>query len=84
MEMRRSVRQFILENFYVGAAELEDDTSLIAAGLIDSTGMLELIAFLESEFAIRIADDEATPENLESVARIVSYVTRKQGTSAAA
>ena len=84
MDIARRVRQFVVENFYVDAAEVADDTLLITSGLVDSTGMLELITFLESEFAIRIADDEATPENLESVARIVSFVTRKQGSSAAA
>ncbi len=84
MDIARRVRQFVVENFYVDAEEVAVDTLLITSGLVDSTGMLELISFLEAEFAIRIADHEATPENLESVARIVSFVARKQGSSAAA
>jgi acyl carrier protein len=73
------VRQFIRENFYVSdAMELADDASLIAAGVIDSTGVLELIAFLEGEYAIAIAEAEITPENLETIDRIASFVTRKQ------
>jgi acyl carrier protein len=59
------------------------DDSLGGRGIVDSTGMLEIIAFLESEFGIRISDSETTPENLESIARIAAFVGRKQGKSAA-
>jgi acyl carrier protein len=79
VEIEQRVRQFIGENFYLSdAMELAGDASLIAGGVIDSTGVLELIAFLESEYAIRIAEDEVTPENLETVERIVHFVTRKR------
>ena len=73
------VRQFIGENFYISdAQQVSADDSLIAAGVIDSTGVLELIAFLESEYAIAIAEDEVTPENLETIGRIASFVSQKQ------
>ena len=79
MNVNERVRQFVVENFYVpDPAEIQDDTSLVSSGVIDSTGMLEMIAFLEHEFAIRIADHEMTPANLESIARIGAFVERKK------
>lgn len=74
------VRQFIAENFFVSdPSTLEDDVSLITSGFVDSTGLLEVIAFLEAEFGIRIADDETVPENLETIGRIATFVGRKTG-----
>ena len=79
MNVQARVKQFIVENFYVSdPAELTADTSLITGGYIDSTGMLELIAFLEAELSIRIQDQEMIPDNLETIARIVVFVARKQ------
>lgn len=73
------VRQFIVENFFVAdASELMDDTSLITGGFVDSTGLLEVIAFLESEYRIRIRDEETIPENLETIGRIAAFVARKR------
>lgn len=73
------VRRFIAENFYVSdAAELADGASLIASGVIDSTGVLELIAFLEQEYAISIDEAEVTPENLETIGSITSFVNAKK------
>lgn len=87
-EIDRSVRQFIEDNFLFreDRAELTDKDSLLDAGLIDSTGILELVAFLESEFAISVADSEIVPENLDSIGTIVAYVVSKSAaeTSAAA
>ncbi len=78
MTVQQRVRQFIIENFYVAEpSELGDASSLIQGGWVDSTGMLELIAFLESEFAVRIADAEMVPENLDSIERIAAFVARK-------
>jgi len=56
---------------------LPETASLLDAGIIDSTGVLELVCFLESQFAIEIADDEMLPENLDSIAAISAYVQRK-------
>lgn len=85
MEVQKRIRQFVIENFYIAnPAEVADDTLLVSNGYVDSTGMLEIIAFLEAEFGIRISDSETTPENLESIARITAFVARKQGKSAAA
>ena len=83
MNVQEKVRQFIIENFYVNdAATLADDASLIAAGIVDSTGMLEVITFLESQYGITIEDTEMTPENLETIGRIAGFVARKQTAAA--
>ncbi len=85
MRIEDRVRAFVLENFYVAdAAALKDDTSLIVSGIVDSTGMLEVIAFLEQDFGIHIGDDETTPENLDSIARIAAFVARKRQAGEAA
>ena len=79
MDTRERIRRFIVENFYVrNAAELADDDLLVNGGIIDSTGMLEVISFLEGAFGIRIADTDTTPENLESIDRMVQFVDRKR------
>lgn len=79
MNVSQRVKQFIVENFFVSdPASIAEDTSLIAEGIVDSTGMLEVITFLEGEFGIVVADDETTPDNLETVGRITAFVGRKQ------
>jgi acyl carrier protein len=78
MSVKERVRQFIAENFYVDEAELGDDVSLISGGFVDSTGILEVITFLESEYRFRISEREMTPENLETIGRIASFVAGKQ------
>jgi acyl carrier protein len=77
---RERVRQFILENFYVSdPSTITDGVSLIDSGIVDSTGMLEVILFLEGEFGIHVEDRETIPENLESIAKMAAFVARKQG-----
>jgi acyl carrier protein len=78
-DVQQRVRQFVVENFYVSdPSEVGDDTSLITTGLVDSTGMLEVIGFLESEFGIRIRDQEMVPDNLETIGRIAAFVGKKR------
>ena len=74
-----SVRQFIAENFLFREEieSLPEDSSFLEAGIIDSTGVLELVSFLESSFGIEIADDEMLPENLDSIRAVTAYVQRK-------
>jgi acyl carrier protein len=60
-------------------AALASSDSLLGKGIIDSTGILEVIHFLDDEFAIKVADEEMVPENLDSVNNIVAFVARKQG-----
>lgn len=73
------VRQFIEDNFLFrdDRDALAADESLLDAGLIDSTGILELVAFIESAFAIEVADSEIVPENLDSIAAIAAYIDGK-------
>ena len=77
------VRQFIVDNFYVEASRVGADTSLITEGIVDSTGMLELIAFIEREYKIRVEDKETIPANLETLSRIDGFIARKRGAAAA-
>jgi acyl carrier protein len=83
MSVQQRFKQFIVENFYVSdPQELQPDTSLITSGYVDSTGMLEVIAFLEEEFGIQIRDEEMVPENLETIARVEAFIARKRQAAA--
>jgi acyl carrier protein len=77
-ELKRKIREFVTGNFYVSdQGSLGDETSLLDAGVIDSTGVLEIIGFLEKGFGIVVADDEIVPENLDCIERIATFVARK-------
>lgn len=79
MTVQDRMRRFILENFYVSdPEELTDEVSLLDSGYVDSTGMMEIILFIEGEYAIHIEDHETVPDNLESISRIAAFVSRKQ------
>jgi acyl carrier protein len=83
--LRTEIREFITTNFYIPDPKaLRDDASLIDLGVVDSTGVLEVISFLESHFAMTVAEEETVPENLDSIQRIVAFVARKKGHSIAA
>ena len=77
--VKQPIRDFIETSFLFreGREKLADGESLLDAGLIDSTGILELVSFLESEFGILVQDDEIVPENLDSVNQIAAYVESK-------
>ena len=80
MTIQERIKQFVVENFYVSdPAEIAADTLLATTGYVDSTGMLEVIAFLEAEYGIKITDTETVPANLESIARIAAFVATKRG-----
>ena len=74
-----AVRRFIGENFLFrdDGDAITHDASLLEAGVIDSTGVLELVCFIETEFGIQVTDDEMLPENLDSIRAITAYVGRK-------
>jgi len=80
------IRAFIRDNFLFrgDSAELDEAASLLDKGLIDSTGVLEMVAFLEERFGIQVADAEMLPENLDSVRGLVAYVQGKLGAAQAA
>ena len=79
MSAEQQIRDYILENFLFtkDAAALNTDESFLAKGIIDSTGMLEVIYFVEDKYGIRVEDAEMIPENLDSVRNIVRFVERK-------
>jgi acyl carrier protein len=78
--MQQQIRSFILTSFLFtdDESKLKNHDSLLEQGIMDSTGVLELVGFLESQFGIKVVDDELVPENLDSVDRIVAFVGRKQ------
>lgn len=76
-QIEHEVRGFIHENFILEHDELASDASLTQNGVLDSMGVLELIMFLEQRFGLQIPDDHALPENLDSVERIVRYVSTR-------
>ena len=76
-EIERDVRAFIADNFILDADALAADASLTQSGVLDSMGVLELIMFLEERFGLSVPDDEALPENLDSIERITRYVRRR-------
>lgn len=79
MDTKQQVRAFITSNFYVAdPATLADDASLLDQGIIDSTGVLEIIMFLEDTFGFKVADSEMVPENLDSIDNIASFVARRR------
>lgn len=78
-QVAAQVRQFILQAYLFGDEQRmpSDSESLMQAGVLDSTGVLELIEFLEDEFAITVEESETVPANLDSIAGLERYVTAK-------
>jgi len=80
MNHAKEIRDFIVANFLFGeAGSLQDDTSFLGSGIVDSTGMLELISFLESTYDVTVEPAEMIPENLDSIDRVVQFLGRKIG-----
>jgi acyl carrier protein len=78
--LREQVRAFILENYLFTAdtSALGLDDSLLGRGIVDSTGMLEIIFFIEEQLGVKVKDEEMVPDNLDSVNRIAAFVEAKQ------
>ena len=78
MEVRDKIRSYIVENFLFGDDKgLEDSTSFLESGIVDSTGILELISFLEESFTMKVHDDELVPENLDSITNLLKFISTK-------
>jgi acyl carrier protein len=81
MTIVTKIRGYIRESFLFGSDQkLSDEDSLLDAGVIDSTGAMELVSFLETEFSLDVNDHDLVPENLDSVAAMAAFVTRKLAT----
>ena len=74
------IRNFILENYLFtnDASALGPDDSLLGRGIVDSTGMLEIIFFIEEQLGVKVKDEEMIPDNLDSVSKIAAFVSSKR------
>jgi len=79
MDTKNVIKTFIINNFLKGdkSITLRDDSLFIEEGIIDSVGVLELVAFIEETFGFRVEDEELIPENLDSIDKLVTYVESK-------
>lgn len=80
MDIATVIRKYVLENYLFtdNEGELNNDDSFLEKGILDSTGILEIITLIEESFGIKVEDAEMIPDNLDSVNNIVAYVTRKK------
>jgi acyl carrier protein len=78
--VRERVRKYIFENFIFDESDqnLNDDDSLLEKGIIDSTGVLELVMFLEENFQIEVKDEDMVPENLDSITNLINFIEKNQ------
>jgi acyl carrier protein len=83
--IEQKLRQIVSETFLVGGenGDLPGDASFIDTGIIDSTGILQLVEFVEQEFNLKVDDEDLIPENLDSINRLVAFVERKKSLSSA-
>ena len=79
MDRKELIRNFIKENFLFGSndTEIHDEDSFLENGIVDSTGVLELVSFVENEFGIEVKDEELVPENFDSIEKLAQYIERK-------
>jgi acyl carrier protein len=76
--VRQEIRNFILENFYFNQdGVLGDDDSFMDRGIIDSTGILELVSFVEGTFSLELDNNDLIPENLDSIERLTNFISSK-------
>ena len=81
MEVKKQIRDFIVQNALFGSSErnFNDEDSFLEKEIIDSTGVLELVSFVEERFGIEVGDEELIPDNFDSINKLGEYVRRKQG-----
>jgi acyl carrier protein len=80
MDTRAQIRQYIAENllFSETGYEYDDQASFLEQGILDSMGVMELVHFVEEAFGVKVADDDLTPDNFDSVERLAEYVERNR------
>ena len=77
-DCKKDLRNFIVENFLFGQADgLADDTSFLEQAVIDSTGVLELVAHLEATYGVKVKDEELIPDNLDSINSVSAFLGKK-------
>jgi acyl carrier protein len=79
MNIEENIRTFVIENFIFdeNPDQLENDQSFLESGIIDSTGILELVSFIEEHYSIKIEDEELIPDNLDSLNNVVKFINKK-------
>jgi acyl carrier protein len=82
-QIKTNVKSYIAKTFYFNDSSfsIDDNTSFLETGIIDSTGILELINFIQDEFSVKVNDDEMLPENLDSLENIAAYLGKKLSAS---
>ncbi len=82
MQLKSEIKNFIVENFLYGQNDgFGEDVSFMQKGIIDSTGILELVSFIEEKYGISIGDEELIPDNFDSINKLSAFVTKKTGNS---
>ncbi len=76
--IRNQIREYIINDILFHSVEIEGDTSLLGEGILDSTGGLEMVLFLESHFGIDVEEDDVVPDNFDSLNALSAFVERKQ------
>jgi acyl carrier protein len=79
--IRTKLKNFIVETFLIGDSKetLKDSDSFMQNGIVDSTGVLELTSFIESEYSITVEDNEMVPDNLDSIDNLTVFINKKMG-----
>ena len=83
MKTKEKIREFVAENylFTSNGFNMGDQESFLESGVVDSLGVLELVAFVEDSFGIEVPDDDVIPANFDSVDNLAAYISRKQGSA---
>jgi acyl carrier protein len=81
MDMKNEIRAYVIDNFLYGQDDnkLTDDVSFLENGIIDSTGVLELVSFVQAKYEIQVTDDELVPDNFDSLAKMERFIMGKKG-----
>jgi len=82
MNIKSDIRKYIIESFLYGNDDntLGDDVSFLENGIIDSTGVLELVSFVQETFGIKVKDEELIPNNFDSLSKLEAFIVQKQQT----
>jgi acyl carrier protein len=78
MNIKDDVRSFVIDTFLFGEDDgLKDDSSFLAEGIVDSTGIMQLVSFLQERYLVAIEDEELIPDNLDSIKRVATFIEEK-------
>jgi len=79
VDIKKKIKEFIKNNFLLGNdSNLQDDDSFMGKGIVDSTGILEVVSFTEETFGFKVADEELLPENLDSINNLTAFISNKK------